>query len=552
MTYIDVHIHFDTDRAPDPTNWGDWVVLGVVVLSILIISVIAIMVTKHRKKQVFLIKHPWHIVLMCIGATVQIAAAFVSNGHLLSYEWFRTVMNLHCPLFDYWLQYAFGFGLWYYAMVGRILTWLLIFHTKLVGGNNVRKRSIVKAVVGLGFEIWVICICMAVEISGASQVDPNFGWCMSDWKYKANLILWLLTCCVFMWAAMIVLRKRGQKKAMAYTQTFQSLLLWTLFFIPMLLVNVSGVLSYWWGRDIFTLGTAFMHVFALVRLTSYPLSRVCSKYYDDRLELEKYFNEITENDRILLSDAEKILWIKELFIDHAKTEKDLVGSSCIDEEFSVVPGEKEDMDDAATKDKIYVKMKARVEYNTFNIKSENHSNVHDSDHIYNAERIVTLFYECLELIHMYDTEISKATDEFPQFLEKHFPIKNKPRSSEIILCDEVSTGEYAVGATIADRKNHTLPLEVRFINQLYDDSLNAHEPDLRRIHAFAMAVIERFWYNLFMSDEIIQSTVCQLFERKGYSSQAVVEDGLMNPTSVRVHRAALRTQYSEVYPDDNL
>lgn len=559
MTYIDIHIHFDTDRVPDPTNWGDWLVLAFVVISICVISVLCVLVVYYgiiKPKQVLRIRDPWMIVVMCVGASIQIASAFVSNGHLMSYDWFRTLMNFHCPLFDYWLQYDIGFGLWYYAMQARMLAWLFIFGAKSKGIDKTYKRRMAKVAVAIFFQIWITSICLAVELGNASQVDETMGWCMSMWIYKANLIMWLVTCCVVMWGIMFTLRYRTEKRVMAYSETFQSLLIWTIFFVPMMLVNVSGVLNYWWGRDIFTCGTAFMHLFALIRLTGYPISKILFMDYNDDFEFIQYFNEINEDNKITIDDAKKMLWVRELFIEHVKNEKPLIGTSTIDEDYEMVTDEMDKLKPFSEDRKQYERMKIRVDFHKFTIRkgsvTENDEDmfIPDNYHIYDPVRIVTLFYDCIDMMELYDKKPKEAAVRLSDFLSTHFPVKIPVGKNDTIVIHS-ACDDYLMGATIEDRKSHTLPMQLSFVDELYEAKINkTSDANIHRIHAFASAIIQSFWFRSFIDDDVIQGSIIHLFEMHQLSSTAVAEEGLMDKRAVESRNVSLKKSYNAVFADE--
>ncbi len=154
-------------------------------------------------------------------------------------------------------------------------------------------------------------ILVAVGIaSGASMVEHNsfnseLRMCMSTVSTHVALVIWLIGASVFMYYLLYKLHAATQSETLRERVAIQAvstaLLVAVICLVLLILINVSGIAVFWWGRAFDTSLVIFMYMFSILRLVGGDLLA----YGYSKFAREATLNAVTNN--IILDKLCRIL-----------------------------------------------------------------------------------------------------------------------------------------------------------------------------------------------------------------------------------------------------
>ncbi len=555
MPDITIHIKYETMRPLDRTNPADWCVLAVCITATAILVGFLLAASKYRNRPNIKIKNYNSIILMCIGSIIQIWAVFISNGHLVSIKFFQMLMTLHCPVFDFWLPYVFGFSFWYIGLCQRMSSHVLIFSMGIMGGTkNKIARNTIKFVLIWTIYIFIVLTCIVLEITQGSHVDKKYHWCTANLYFKGAVIIWISSCTILMWVMIIMLSKRKEKITTSYYETRNSLIVCTSFLIVLTCLNFMGILTFWWGRSIYTILIASMYVFSIWCLVYKPIYTYMFKSRAEIYEMEDIYREISDNNVYTIRDESIMLyWLEELFTKFATNNVNCcnyIGPIDIDEDYHPTADEveligkktteyKNKMDDYYY-DLFFIRVQAaewiiQDKFNNQNIEfpdEENNTFLKDAvvkeSFVYNALAIVELYYAILHLKYCENEKMKKQMAQ--QILDRHFHI-------DILLLNQIKTDDLpcSVSIPIDVRKSHTIPLSSLNIIELYKQYKKDEMINYQRLYALVMCIINRLWFVEFSTDRDTVNKVSSMFAKHGVQG-ALDEEGAIDYVMTELKR----------------
>lgn len=573
MPSIDIHIEYETDIPPHHTVWADWVVFACISLYTLYSLSLVMLIMYFRNRFVMKHSYPYMLILMCLGSVIQIWATFVSNAHLHSYTWFHRVMTVHCPLFDYWLVYVLGFFAWYWGMMSRMLRWVVI-HYGLVS----YKRYFVRYSFLLFMLLCIVSLCVALEITQGSYVSHSQKWCVSHWYYKSILITWILTCCVFLWLTLIALYKfyKNMGNAITYRETLISALTWTLFFVPLLALNLMGFIVFWWGRCVFTLLMCIMHFLSITIIIRVPLSSIYNGIHD-MYQKNMFTSQLMSKSSVMHLYVESAIQeLKIQFLDHVTD----------------LPPQKADHPGAMF-DREVMKFNTQFNKTTENdiqetvnaamwtllphcksIPKKNHNFVYN----YNACNVVILFFDCISIRQSENNKKGASWPIFFKMLQTHFRLhdENQQQINQLLwksnepskdnayniitpphfLTETEFCNKFTIIIDDNIRGAHSVAIDTITLRELYQN-LCTGEINVKLIYylfAIAGSVIERFWYDDFIqkgnNSQILQKAVLKSHAPyKAAVAENIIDDADPTDTVIEIN---LIDAYDEKMTDEEM
>lgn len=560
MPTIDIHIHYDIVRPMDETTMADWCVFALCIIASAVLGMFVVAVIMYRNRDLMRMRDPISIILMCIGGIIHIWAAFFSNGHLNSVGNFIFFMTMHCPLFDFWMPYVFGFSIWYIGMCKRMTNMFMILNMGIQGGERTQlmREALQLLFVGIIF-FFIVIICALVEILHGSSVMEEYGWCLASIYYKLGVILWIFVCWCIMLFLVISMYKREEKVTTAYYETRNAFIVCTVFLVVLAILNFFGILTFWWGRSIYTSLIIFLYVFSVVCLVYEPLHAYLFMSRTEYNDMQRLYYEWCADNKVTMADEDKMRdWLETAFKMFARNPKKCckyIGIIEMDEDYSPSDTER----DVIARQTSY---KSTEEYTIriFEIRAmEAHwdPEMEQGDEeitfeptykrrplsetfqitvgttVYDPVKIIDLYYALLKFRKEVKLEMKK--DLSHMILKNHFSIDQD-------IFNRISTGDNYVNVNISvdTRRTHTLPLSSMHLVLLYKDLKRDVVLDLTRVYAFAYAVIGQHWFIDFINQPETTALISDNFAKTGKQA-AFVASGLASKTMVEFQRKVVQT-----------
>lgn len=318
-------IHINTADPPSPTQTVDGIAIAALPFIECFFVTCIVYTYVQAKRNGSVSYRPAHATaLMCAGAAVHVLSTFVSNGHLNAVAWFRAVQNAHCPLWDFWGKFVFGFSVWFYGLLLHQLRW--IHALRNVGGNarvvweNDNMTGYAKpheqrvgpkgeyhftmaqqqhtgdlariamrhryATFLVTFGV-IVLIAGAVELFHATEYNEAHRTCYTKPVMKLVMVTWIFgSMGVLIWL-LVVLRRRTRQIAVARIcsglhESQRLLIVCTASLLLLLLINMTGMLIYSVPRTVYTLMLAAMYMYSVV--TMYHISFKAATDSDDEVE----------------------------------------------------------------------------------------------------------------------------------------------------------------------------------------------------------------------------------------------------------------------------
>ena len=545
MTHIKINIDYSTDRRPDATDVFDFVVFSMVLLSLIWLAFVAFCIIIFRKKSVMRAQKPHFLLIMVAGAFIHVSSAFISDGHFISIPSVYDAMTFHCTIFDFWLQYGIGFNMFFFGLTARLLTWFLILNNIIVSDNSKisQKRTIVRITTPAVFCTCIVVLCFFVEIFRASQVQEEYGWCLSSIIFKIFLIILLLVCWGTILSILFILSKHKEKRMISYYETRDAIIIWSFFFMLLMLVNMSGVLSFWWGRSITTLSIAFMYSFFFARLLGHPLLRIFRKTTDQG-EAYNLFCEM-EEEVLDIDNIEQMDLVRKMYITESEKMKNVVGPDDLDSDNPLVYEEEKNIKETKTKDKLNVLFRTRVIATNFILVEPPYKLLETGQHMYIPKKVISLFYSCTDILLKESSDHSNAILLFSDMRDQHFYVSNPP-GIESIIQNEYQTEHDSIEnqkvhiSLQDDRITHTIPLSLQRITDMYLSKIDVIL--VHRIRSFCRALILKFWFCAFRDDSQTKTIILDYYEKSGKGLQAILQDGMVEHSILTAYRETITHQ----------
>lgn len=142
----------------------------------------------------------------------------------------------------------------------------------LRGWGNIaeaRRYSLLKAAYMAYVFATAILVCVLAEIPGVTWYHKHAQACLTVWYFKTFVIVDMLTFLVLLW--LLYRRLRSTKNLPTLSAaTFRHLLTATTAILGlMVIINLTGVLTYYWGR--------FAYIFAIMLLITYSILQIIGK-----------------------------------------------------------------------------------------------------------------------------------------------------------------------------------------------------------------------------------------------------------------------------------
>jgi hypothetical protein len=258
----------DGEIPAEPTAWQDWVVLGYLcAVTLMLLTGTAYVMVRGRRYPPLRSKQVRKLLVMSACGIVQCWATLVANEELTLGERSPFV----CSLLSFWLEYAVGLGGWICVLLVRVMDYAEVFHAKW------RKRTPAqKARAKLRLCLWVLLpvvgLCVAVSAAEASAYEGASAGCTTQLPYKAGLAAWVLAQVLTLW---VVNRYVSAHVSDAFFNEYAPLRDILALSVATVLANAGlnflGMVSYAWGRSLFTALAATLHAFCFLRLYGYRM-----------------------------------------------------------------------------------------------------------------------------------------------------------------------------------------------------------------------------------------------------------------------------------------
>lgn len=254
-------LELNTDRPPLPYNEFDVLTLVFWVLCTTWLLVLSLVAIAKGHSQRFQGLDVFSLHAMNFGAWVQLTAVVISDGVLVGVSQTDFLRNLHCSLWDYWLEFALGFNVWFCA---------LAYTATVVGLNRFQNdrfthRHISGIALGVVafFGIAVLALCLTAEFGGQATYQPEVDACTTKWPLK-SLMLFYAGACLFYTAVFctLVSTDRNYTSRMLVVPLRTVVSVGALALVLLLLVNVTKVTVYPLGRLLNAAALGALFVFA--------------------------------------------------------------------------------------------------------------------------------------------------------------------------------------------------------------------------------------------------------------------------------------------------
>jgi len=194
---MQIHFCFDlyTDIAPQHYTRADVVVLLFYIAAAVWLTILTVIAAlKHNSRRLEWVD-VWPLLGMNVGAMLHITAVVVSNGILVGIPFFDRLRNIHCSLWDYWVEFFFGFNVWF-CCFSYITTKECVRELMHSG----RWRDNAGALAGgiVCFLVFIIAaLCCTAEITGVSAYNPALDMCLTTLPLKIMMICYAAVCATY-------------------------------------------------------------------------------------------------------------------------------------------------------------------------------------------------------------------------------------------------------------------------------------------------------------------------------------------------------------------
>lgn len=130
-----------------------------------------------------------------------------------------------------------------------------------------KKMSVIPLIYGVLVLGAAVLICGLAEIPGVTTYHSSLNECLTSPYYKTFVVIpALMTFAAFLWVLYLRLQK-GQKIPLFMATNYRNIIVaTTLVLLALLIMNVLGLISFWWGRSLYLNVLMFLYTFCLFQL----------------------------------------------------------------------------------------------------------------------------------------------------------------------------------------------------------------------------------------------------------------------------------------------
>jgi hypothetical protein len=353
-----------------------------------------------------------------------------------------------------------------------------------------------------------------------------------------------VACCVVLWVFVLSLRNSDKTKLTTYSETRTSLIVCTSFLIALAFINFMGILTFWWGRFVYTSMIALMYMFTITTLVADTLGLYM---FSSREKVKAYESELLdeiESDEEITIESDKVIlkYLKDLLIKYADTAytPTYYGSLHIEEE-NEIP-----LDDSPEAQSKFKSNLWAYHLNQFRIvvKDQSWIKVEDQDKsdqhfampgnlrpmtkrkLYAPAKIIRLFISLLELRELPASQPGAVFEKCRNIVTQHFIIEDD-------IMEQISKDpDRPVPAKVHNniRMSHTIPLSSDTTISLYQQIITGRTPAMHRIYGLTAAVLEKLWFSEFMQLDAVQRAINEYFNDHGIKNVVFVDKRISKTT----------------------
>jgi len=255
----------DSDGPPEPTGPADVMTLTWICCSVVLMIAVVILV-KVRARKFFPLRSisalEMSVIVIC--GTVDPISTFIANDQ---FESLRELRHDNCPLWSYWLEYPAGIAPLFVLIISRMIRHACMFHFTISTYTRQVKKVMHNWTV-FGIFLSILAICGWITVSGASHFDEELQTCVTEYREKITLFVWIFLCSASGMILVTVLQ-RGISKVFIdeWMQTKKLMIFISCVFILDLVINVLGLTRYSIGRSLFTITRTTLYPSCLLALT---------------------------------------------------------------------------------------------------------------------------------------------------------------------------------------------------------------------------------------------------------------------------------------------
>ena len=280
----------NTNVPPYPYTQLDVAVLVLFVMASTWLAVLTVLAFAKNQSRRLEWVDMWPLLGMNLGAFMHILATLVSNGLLVGVEFFDVLRKLHCSLWDFWIEFALGFNLWFCSLI-FIATKQCI--SELSSSSPVRDNAnaITAGVLSVFVGI-IIALCMVAEFGSGTVFVPELDVCLTSAALKGLMIAYSVACLVYAVTLAIFASRFSSYDIRTVLYPLRTIaILGVVILGAMLVINITNVTVFSSGR---LLSATLLIVLYLVTNTTFYrevfldlLHNKSTLIIDNEIELEK-------------------------------------------------------------------------------------------------------------------------------------------------------------------------------------------------------------------------------------------------------------------------
>ncbi|MBS1585449.1 MAG: hypothetical protein JSS82_07860 [Bacteroidetes bacterium] len=586
-------ISWDTDHPPDPTVESDIIVAAEVCLFLIINFTAIVCVLVYRKNYRIRFARPWSLCFMILGGSIHIVSVFISNGYFNSFWFFDFLRTVWCPLWDFWMSFAFGYNSWVLSHTQPMYMWYTYMKTQQsIGNAQIMHRSVCKDRPDLGIETPeddylgdeiekrntkmngenalfliltgapIFVICCIVSFADATEYDEHTGWCETVLAAKILLLCWISGTIIILITLLAITRKIIRKHPtlkmhyMAYEERKLSLVVGLNILIVLILINISGISVSWWGRFIDINLLMIMYLVSFFVLI-HPAFSDWSNAEEQDLQASLFFCYEGTSD-ISFSDVKDDSAFFEAFIKFMNENRT---NYYVDRRsFDVAMGKMADPGDLQFMQTIENKDEPSMCH-----MSDIHPSYLDMTHIVSSEQLMEFYVECLK----YDSNLRDPNSEminldmsFITILKKFFSLEetdvNYQFGSRLQNMENMQPESPKLTHNTYKTSDHVLLIPMDDLSTLYIHDNEYHRRTKNRTNPYANIMkfceflLDRIWMPQYRALAFSEEKINEIRQRRAY--KIAVRQGLVEFIDTDEQTATEQKQeYSEVVqsePDD--
>ena len=304
-------LQLDTDIPPNPYTQLDVAALLLLVVAGTWLAILSLLATTKGKTRRLEWVDLWPLLGMNLGAFMHILAAMVSNGLLVGIPTLDWLRNLHCSLWDFWLEFGLGFNLWFCSLI-FIATKQCIAQLSYQPSLRDNAGVIAWAIISVFVSI-ILALCLLAEFGHGTVYVPRLDACFTSVPLKAMMVVYSIACLAYAIGLAILASLYSKNNAYRIRSVLYPLrtiaVLGVAILLAMLAINLSNVTVYSAGRLV--AATLLIVLYLTTNTTFYRdvfldlLHNKDTTTVNIEIELDEYGGELTrEIERISFVNAD--------------------------------------------------------------------------------------------------------------------------------------------------------------------------------------------------------------------------------------------------------